>query len=103
MLIALVGTPAAGKADVKAYLLRKGFSSLSLQTPNSPQDTNTTAFSSPDDLLEFATRNWQTNFVTTDLRTYRDIDPFLKRPFFLVVAVDAPIRVRYERQRRREP
>lgn len=54
------------------------------------------------DLLDHVTRNWLSHFVTTDLRTYEEIDPFLKRPFFLLVSVDGPLRVRFERERARQ-
>jgi len=40
--------------------------------------------------------------VTTALRTWEDVEPFLKRPFFLLVAVDGPLRARYEREQRRK-
>lgn len=54
------------------------------------------------DLLDHVTRNWLSHFVTTDLRTYEEIDLFLKRPFFLLVSVDGPLRVRFERERARQ-
>jgi hypothetical protein len=60
-----------------------------------------TTFSSPALLLDHVTHNWLVNTVTTDLRTYEEVEPFLKRPFFLLVAVDGPLRTRFERERRR--
>lgn len=54
-------------------------------------------FSSPSEMLEYATRNWRSNFVTEDIQDKDALDPFLKRPFFLLVEVDAPIMLRLER------
>ncbi|WWD15756.1 hypothetical protein CI109_100178 [Kwoniella shandongensis] len=52
-------------------------------------------------MLDYVTRNWLSHNVTTDLRSYEDIEPFMKRPFFLLVSVDGPLRVRYEREKAR--
>lgn len=41
--------------------------------------------------------------MTTSLQTWAQVDPFLKRPFFLLVATDGPLRSRYERERRKTP
>lgn len=102
MLIVLVGTPAAGKRGVLDYLVQRSFAVLDL--PNSKAHataaSTTTCFSIPD-MLDLATRNWQSQFVTTSLRTYEELEPFLKRPFVLVVAVDGPIRARFDRAVRR--
>ncbi|KAI0332019.1 hypothetical protein GY45DRAFT_1321569 [Cubamyces sp. BRFM 1775] len=54
-------------------------------------------FRSPADLLAHATRNWRTNFVTTDLDTPDLLAEFLTRPFVLVVSVDAPLLTRFRR------
>lgn len=60
-----------------------------------------TSFDSPALMLDHVTHNWLTNTVTTDLRTCEEIEPFMKRPFFLLVAVDGPLRLRFERERER--
>ena len=52
-------------------------------------------------MLDHITRNWLKHHVTMDLRTYDDIEPFIKRPFFLLVFVDGPLSVRYQRERER--
>ncbi|KAG8827933.1 Deoxycytidine monophosphate (dCMP) deaminase [Serendipita sp. 401] len=54
-------------------------------------------FSSPGEMLDYATRNWRSDFVTEDLPTKELLEPFLKRPFFLLVEVDAPLMLRLER------
>ncbi|TXT13768.1 hypothetical protein VHUM_01135 [Vanrija humicola] len=112
MIIALVGTPSAGKHTILEYLVAQhafvrldlggadtgvgaGVGALSLGEP--------TTFTSPDALLDYATRNWQRNYVTTALRTHADVEPFLKRPFFLLVGVDGPLRSRFSRERGKNP
>lgn len=74
---------------------------FSLTTTRADQQTPRTTFASPDDLLEYATRHWREHFVTTSLSHFDDIDPFLKRPFFLLVAVDGPLGSRFLREQRR--
>lgn len=48
-------------------------------------------------LLEFATKQWQGLWVTTDIGEDIALDRFLQRPFFLLVSVDAPISLRWKR------
>jgi dCMP deaminase len=49
------------------------------------------------ELLDYVTRNWQSNFVTTELNTRTSLEKFRTRPFFMVLSVDAPILTRYRR------
>lgn len=65
-----------------------------------PADLEALTFTSPADLLLFVTRNWRFNFVTLDLETKEIIEMFVKRPFFLLVHVDAPILARFHRSQR---
>jgi len=58
---------------------------------------STDYFSSPDEMLNHATRNWRLNFVTMDLTSHDTLQDFIIRPFFLLVSVDAPIQERYNR------
>lgn len=124
MFIAIVGTRCAGKATVENYLISKGFVAVRLATKNfganqeprlddqatetvglgsaqcstqstpSPPDV---AFTTPGELLEYVTRHWRSNFVTADLISFELISPFIKRPFFLLIKVDAPALQRYRR------
>ena len=48
-------------------------------------------------LLDYVTRNWKDNFVTTEFTTPMVLEAFRTRPFFMVVSVDAPIMTRYAR------
>ncbi|KAI0375258.1 hypothetical protein BV20DRAFT_258924 [Pilatotrama ljubarskyi] len=54
-------------------------------------------FHSSSDMLAHVTKNWRTDFVTTDLDTPDMLDEFMTRPFVLVVSVDAPLLIRYRR------
>ncbi|KAI9638560.1 putative dCMP deaminase [Dioszegia hungarica] len=102
MFIAIIGTPSAGKRTLLDYLVSKhGFTQIGLEAPSDPMDAARPTFASPAILLDYVTHNWLINTVTTDLRTYDEIEPFLKRPFFLLVSVDGPLRTRFERERER--
>ena len=55
-------------------------------------------FSGADMLLRFATHHWREHFVTEDLVTREVINTFSKRPFFLLVNIEAPISTRFLRR-----
>lgn len=54
-------------------------------------------FPNVDTLLEFVTLRWKENWVTTDIWDGEVVDALLRRPFFLLVSVDAPVSVRWQR------
>ncbi|KAJ7706011.1 cytidine deaminase-like protein [Mycena rosella] len=54
-------------------------------------------FSSPSSLLDHVTRNWRMDFVTVDLYTRDVLEAFVKRPFFLLLSIDAPLLDRFHR------
>ena len=56
-------------------------------------------FPGADALLEFATHHWREHLVTEDLITQDVIDAFSKRPFFLLINVEAPISTRFLRRK----
>jgi len=58
-------------------------------------------FHSPIAMLDYVTLNWKDNFVTTDLCTRALVGIFIKRPFFMLISVDAPLLVRYSRLQKR--
>ncbi|KAJ4485820.1 cytidine deaminase-like protein [Lentinula aciculospora] len=61
------------------------------------------AFRNPTELLHYVTRNWKSNFVTTDLRTRGVIEMFMKRPFFMLLHLDGPLLQRYRRSNSSTP
>ncbi|PSR76437.1 cytidine deaminase-like protein [Coniella lustricola] len=57
-------------------------------------------FASADDLLEHVTQRWRDRWVLTDVLSKDALDAYSRRPFFLLVSVDAPLLVRWDRYRR---
>jgi dCMP deaminase len=58
-------------------------------------------FDTPESLLDFVTRKWYKRWLTTDVSSERTVDVFSKRPFFFLISVDAPVMVRWEREKKR--
>lgn len=89
MLVCLVGPPQAGKSSLADFLVREhAYERVHLgQTP----------YTSSSDFLDHATRTWRRNYVTTDLTSRAKLVEFAKRPFVAIVAVDAPLGVRFRR------
>lgn len=57
----------------------------------------TLTFETPSAMLDYVTRNWRTRFVTVDLCTREHVQRFIKRPFFMLLSVDAPLLDRFRR------
>ncbi|KAN0100336.1 Cytidine deaminase-like protein [Tylopilus felleus] len=73
---------------------------LNMNSPVSstfPHRSQPVLFASPEKLLDHVTRNWRKNFVTVNLTCTPLVSLFAKRPFFLLVNVDAPLLQRYRR------
>lgn len=87
--------PTRSGADLVSILLvvLQADSSIASNSTSPPPSSYPSALS----LLNNATKSWRTNLVTTDLQTTDDLDEFLKRPFFLLVGVEAGAMVRWER------
>lgn len=54
-------------------------------------------FPDVDNLLEFVTKRWREHWVLTDIYDEDTLELLLRRPFFLLLNVDAPVGVRYGR------
>ncbi|PWN29744.1 hypothetical protein BDZ90DRAFT_217255 [Jaminaea rosea] len=106
MLIALIGPPQSGKQTVADYLVSQhgftlvcipGRNSHRISQPSSPSSSSSStykplSFDSPRSLLDHATAHWREKLVTLDLCTLADVQVgFDKRPFFLLVGIDAPL------------
>lgn len=52
-------------------------------------------------LLDHATLHWQTNFVTTSIWSQSILSALRRRPFFILLSIDAPISIRWQRFRDR--
>lgn len=66
-----------------------------------PAVENVKRFSSFDDMYDFVTRRFDKYWVTTDACTERELDLLSLRPFFLLVSVDAPVLLRWQRYQAR--
>lgn len=69
--------------------------------PSSNVSPRPQTFSTPEDLLDFATKHWQENFVTTSIHNEKCVDVLSRRPLFVLVHVDSPISLRWQRFRSR--
>jgi dCMP deaminase len=54
-------------------------------------------FRSTDSLLEFVTKRWRERWVTTHIESESVLETYMRRPFFLLISVDAPLMVRFQR------
>lgn len=126
MLIGICGSICAGKHTAAEYLVQHhNFLRLHLPTPTqlhasetrtstSPQtcdqdhlrllpsvtdQVGTRGLSFPDveSLLDFVTKRWREHWVLTDIFDEATLEVLLRRPFFLLVNVDAPVGVRFQR------
>ncbi|QIW98763.1 hypothetical protein AMS68_004281 [Peltaster fructicola] len=114
MLIGICGGICAGKATVQQYLIeRHGFTPLKIpRTHNTPSVEKSASdlhvpspvptpqpltFPDVNSLLDYATANWRTAFVTTSIYTKDVVDILSRRPFFILLQIDAPISLRWQR------
>ncbi|KAI9675619.1 MAG: Deoxycytidine monophosphate (dCMP) deaminase [Caeruleum heppii] len=116
MLLGLCGGICAGKQTVADFLITKhGFRQLRLdRTESTPEveksATNDTVkaasgasvdsdicFANADALLEFVTSRWRDRWLTTDIWDEDVLDILVRRPFFLLLSIDAPVSVRWKR------
>lgn len=74
----------------------------SLPTPSFLSSAITIECKSLEEALDHVTSNWKQDFVITCLRKRSEFELFLGRPFFMIVAVLAPVHVRYSRCRQRQ-
>ncbi|KAF2640186.1 hypothetical protein P280DRAFT_469889 [Massarina eburnea CBS 473.64] len=116
MLIGLCGGICAGKTAIASYLIEEHqFTRIYLArttatpaveksasndiVPPPTPNTIDARYTFPDvsSLIAFVTLRWQERWVTTDIWDERVADALFVRPFFLLVSVDAPVSVRWQR------
>ncbi|KAI7872085.1 cytidine deaminase-like protein [Spinellus fusiger] len=109
MFIGITGTHCSGKHTVVEYLVKKhGFLFVSLQSKyTQPLPHEVVLFSTLDEMQVHVTERWRDNFVTCDvdgdgLWLLKLIYVYRKRPFFLMVSVEAPLHMRYRRYTERK-
>lgn len=104
-LIAILGPPASGKRLLASHLctnydyIHCHIDPSSTTPPPSSADVTSRSlvFGNSSELLSHATKQWRRNFVTVDLRERVKLDEFAKRPFVVVVDVQAPLGIRWSR------
>ena len=55
------------------------------------------SFPDVESLLEFVTKRWREHWVLTDIFDEASLEVLLRRPFFLLINVDAPVGLRFQR------
>ena len=78
-----------------------GVEALSISSSSTPP-TRQHHFPTHDDLLDFVTNHWRERWVTTDIPSEAVLDTYARRPFFLLISVDAPITIRWRRFQARQ-
>ncbi|KAI9512499.1 cytidine deaminase-like protein [Russula earlei] len=91
--------PQRGKLTANSFLSLESSvpSPISPRPPHRNVPDQSLCFTSAEELLAHVTKNWCQNFVTQDLRTEQTIQMFIKRPFFMLISIDAPISDRFRR------
>ncbi|KAH9819944.1 cytidine deaminase-like protein [Melampsora americana] len=104
MLIALIGSRYAGKDTIAQHLVTQhAFKRVRITTSRCNETDSKEArldelrFDDQDGFLDYSTKHWSQDLVTTELESKIDIEKFLKRPFFVLVNIEAPTRLRWER------
>jgi len=116
-LVGLTGTNAAGKGEVAAYLTKKGYACLSLSDEirdelrrkgepitrdNLIAEGNSLRHRyGPDVLARRVMKKVKGPTVIDSIRNAREVAFLRRRKDFILVAVDAPLELRYERARKR--
>ena len=116
-LIGLTGTNGAGKGEVAAYLMKKGYAYVSLSDEireelrrrGEPITRDSLIAEGnalrrkygPDILARRVMRKVRGRTVIDSIRNGREIAFLQRRKGFILVAVDAPLELRYERTRKR--
>ena len=101
----------SGKHSVAEYLTTElGFQRVAINSAPAPPGPciveHTTipesyTFRHVDDLLEFVTPRWQLPWVITSHLDEPGLEKLLIRPFFLLISIDAPVSLRWQRYRAR--
>lgn len=97
----------AGKSTVAQYLAdHHGFIPLYLRNSTDggiqeAAEEGKHTFSDVSALVRFVTTRWQERWVTIDIDNEAVLDVLERRPFFILISVDAPVHVRWRRFQQR--
>ena len=101
MLLGLVGPDYCGKKEIVRFLKSQHqFTHVRISSPypSTPVDLEPAVeFDSMAAVLDFVIRQWRDHFVLTGIQHARDWKLLKKRPFCLLVSIDAPVSERYHR------
>ncbi|KAI8067990.1 deoxycytidylate deaminase [Gongronella butleri] len=101
MFIGVIGSQCSGKHSVASYLVEQhGCTFIYLKEQQHASHASLydagLAFDSIDDMQQYVTERWLDHFVTCDIDSH-GIWTLKKRPFFMLVSVDAPVFMRFQR------
>ncbi|GAV26709.1 hypothetical protein PMKS-000164 [Pichia membranifaciens] len=102
MLIGLASTPGSGIEEVVGVLCKKQkFKLLGIDAQAEELDLldrpDKRTFADSTELLNYVTTNWRDDMLIPNVSDLPNLDLFLKRPFFLLVTVDASLMVKFQR------
>jgi len=116
-LIGLTGTNGAGKGMVAAYLVKKGYSYFSLsdlirdELRKKGEEINRNNLIKMgnklreklgvDILARLVMENIKRKAVIDSIRNPKEVEYFRKQKNFLLLAIDAPVKIRYKRAKKR--
>jgi dCMP deaminase len=109
MLIGIMGTPCSGKTEIANFLIEyHGFQLLHIDpssSPSPPMKSSVHVFPDPHSALEYVMKDfhWMNNYVLSPLTPDMELTELRKRPFFLLLTLDAPLTIRYTRYLRKYP
>ncbi|TPX15705.1 uncharacterized protein E0L32_000039 [Thyridium curvatum] len=93
---------ATPESEVPPAALNGAYKQQQVLLPVHPPRQAAVTCASAEELLEFVTKRWRQRWVTTDIPTEAVLDTFARRPFFLLISVDAPTTVRWRRYQQRQ-
>lgn len=99
MLVILLGPQCSAKKTIADILSHsQSYTRVHLRSHSSAtSDDSALVFKTAPEFLDYATLRWRQHFVCTDLVTNKEINNFRKRPFVLLVSLEAPLFWRYQR------
>ncbi|PVU97767.1 hypothetical protein BB559_001911 [Furculomyces boomerangus] len=97
MFILIVGSLSSGRTEIVKYLTQ--FHQFQALEINADSDSQIQKFTFPNatSLINHVTLNWKFNFVLKSTLSSTEIDELRKRPFVLVVGIDGPVKMRFQR------
>lgn len=104
MLIGITGPLLAGKSTVARYLKqRHGFLYISLEKSVSDDDDDDDGgmidyrFEDVEEAMQFVMENWRRDICIEPICHWHEYKAMERRPFFLLISLDAPLTVRHRR------